>query len=122
MADYLPEVYKHFQRRFAPVKEAFDALGAAEHELYERRCNEAAADLAATVRPGDVVLLHDPQTAGMVPRLAGLGMAVGLDHRGETLAQLVHEGVQLLVGGAARDERHRTARESGTFHCQGTRP
>jgi hypothetical protein len=32
MTDYLPEVYKHFQCRFLTVKEAFDALGAAEHD------------------------------------------------------------------------------------------
>ena len=31
MTDYLPEVYQHFERRFPAVKEAFDALGAAEH-------------------------------------------------------------------------------------------
>jgi 4-carboxymuconolactone decarboxylase len=32
MTDYLPEVYQHFQRHFPKVKEAFDALGAAEHD------------------------------------------------------------------------------------------
>ena len=32
MTDYLPEVFQQFQRRFPGVKEAFDALGAAEHE------------------------------------------------------------------------------------------
>ena len=32
MTDYLPEVYQHFQRRFPAVKDAFDSLGAAEHE------------------------------------------------------------------------------------------
>jgi 4-carboxymuconolactone decarboxylase len=32
MTDYLPEVYQHFQRRFPMVKEAFDSLGAAEHD------------------------------------------------------------------------------------------
>jgi 4-carboxymuconolactone decarboxylase len=32
MTDYLPEVYQHFSDRFPAVKEAFDALGAAEHE------------------------------------------------------------------------------------------
>ena len=31
MTDYLPEVYQNFERRFPAVKEAFDALGAAEH-------------------------------------------------------------------------------------------
>ena len=32
MTDYLPEIYQHFERRYPMVKEAFDALGAAEHE------------------------------------------------------------------------------------------
>ena len=32
MTDYLPEVYQQFGRRFPEVKEAFDSLGAAEHE------------------------------------------------------------------------------------------
>ena len=32
MTDYLPEIYQHFERRYPTVKEAFDALGAAEHE------------------------------------------------------------------------------------------
>ena len=32
MTDYLPEIYQHFERRYPAVKEAFDALGAAEHE------------------------------------------------------------------------------------------
>ena len=32
MTDYLPEVFQQFERRFPGVKEAFDALGGAEHE------------------------------------------------------------------------------------------
>jgi 4-carboxymuconolactone decarboxylase len=32
MMDYLPEVYQQFERRYPTVKEAFDALGAAEHD------------------------------------------------------------------------------------------
>ena len=32
MTDYLPEVYQQFEPRYSRVKEAFDALGAAEHE------------------------------------------------------------------------------------------
>jgi 4-carboxymuconolactone decarboxylase len=32
MTDYLPEVYQHFLGRFPEIKEAFDSLGAAEHE------------------------------------------------------------------------------------------
>jgi 4-carboxymuconolactone decarboxylase len=32
MTDYLPEVYQQFSSRFPAVKEAFDILGAAEHD------------------------------------------------------------------------------------------
>jgi len=32
LTDYLPGVHKRFEHRFPAVKEAFDALGAAEHE------------------------------------------------------------------------------------------
>jgi len=32
--------------------------------------------LARRVRPGDVVLLHDPQTAGLIPRMLDTGASV----------------------------------------------
>ncbi|HVF02750.1 MAG TPA: carboxymuconolactone decarboxylase family protein [Rubrobacteraceae bacterium] len=32
MPDYLPEVFQQFRRRYPRVKEAFDAMGAAEHQ------------------------------------------------------------------------------------------
>jgi trehalose synthase len=32
-----------------------------------------AVELAARIRPGDVVLLHDPQTAGLAAPLADAG-------------------------------------------------
>jgi hypothetical protein len=32
MTEYLPEVYQQFERRYPALKEAFDALGAAEHD------------------------------------------------------------------------------------------
>ena len=44
-------------------------LGESEREAYERRCAANAANLLEMVRPGDVVILHDPQTAGMLPAL-----------------------------------------------------
>src|SRR3954453_15766436 len=51
-------------------------LGEAErrHDLEVSRANLAAA--ADLVRPGDIVLLHDPQTAGMVTGLRDLGGTV----------------------------------------------
>ena len=51
-------------------------LGAHEREVYEACSARNAEELAARLRPGDVVLLHDPQTAGMVPRLCEAGVRV----------------------------------------------
>ncbi len=47
-----------------------------EREVYEACCARNAEELAPRVRPGDVVVLHDPQTAGMVPRLLETGARV----------------------------------------------
>ena len=44
-------------------------LGDAERNAYERRCAANAAALIEMLRPGDVVILHDPQTAGMLPAI-----------------------------------------------------
>jgi trehalose synthase len=58
-------------------------LGAAERRTYEATLRGNAAELATTVRPGDVVLLHDPQTAGLAAaaRQAG-GIVVWRCHVG----------------------------------------
>ncbi len=49
-------------------------LGSAERRAYDRVLAGAAADLRASFRPGDVAVLHDPQTLGLAPllRLAGV--------------------------------------------------
>src|SRR3954451_11903890 len=44
-------------------------LGPEERAIYEACAHHNAAALADLVRPGDVVLLHDPQTAGLVEPL-----------------------------------------------------
>ena len=51
-------------------------LGDEERAIYERRCAENAEMLADRIQSDDVVLLHDPQTAGMVPRLVELDVPV----------------------------------------------
>jgi trehalose synthase len=43
---------------------------------YERETERAAAELLPVVRPGDVALLHDPQTAGLVQPLCDAGLTV----------------------------------------------
>jgi trehalose synthase len=51
-------------------------LGPAERAHYEAITDGGAAELADAVNPGDVVILHDPQTAGMAPRLRDAGAHV----------------------------------------------
>jgi len=51
-------------------------LGAAERTLYDEVLRDNAEELLALVRPGDVVLLHDPQTVGLAPALAEVGAHV----------------------------------------------
>jgi trehalose synthase len=45
-------------------------------EVYESVARTAGEELADRIVPGDVVLLHDPQTAGMIPVLKQLGVPV----------------------------------------------
>jgi trehalose synthase len=47
-----------------------------DREVYERWCESSAERLASRVGPRDIVLLHDPQTAGMVPRMLVTGVPV----------------------------------------------
>ena len=51
-------------------------LGQAEHDAYLQTLADEAAELARLVRPGDVVFLHDPQTAGLVHALRGRGVLI----------------------------------------------
>jgi trehalose synthase len=48
-------------------------LGARERAVYESVTSAAALALAPMIRPGDLVLLHDPQTAGMTEALRATG-------------------------------------------------
>jgi len=49
-------------------------LGEEEWVLYEEALRASAAQLARLIQPGDVVYLHDPQTAGLVPAVRELGV------------------------------------------------
>jgi len=51
-------------------------LGAAEAHHYTQMLTANAAELLGRIAPGDVVLLHDPQTAGLVGPLARAGARV----------------------------------------------
>jgi trehalose synthase len=52
------------------------SLGQAEREAYEATLSANAGDLANAVVPEDVVFLHDPQTAGLVPTMRAAGARV----------------------------------------------
>ena len=45
-------------------------------EIYARASEQAAAGLSRQVAPGDVIYLHDPQPAGLVPAMKEAGLAV----------------------------------------------
>ena len=57
-------------------------LDDAAHATYEETLHANAQELLALVQPGDVVLLHDPQTAGLAPpRQARCARGVALPRR-----------------------------------------
>jgi len=51
-------------------------LGEEQRAAYEGSCTGNAELMAQRIRPEDVVLLHDPQTAGMIPRLLDTGAPI----------------------------------------------
>ena len=51
-------------------------LGAAEHAVVAETLRSDLADMASLVGPSDFVILHDPQTAGMVGQLRETGAKV----------------------------------------------
>jgi trehalose synthase len=61
-------------------------LGSAERKVYERTLLEAADELVELVRDGDIVYIHDPQPAGLIPHVKSAGTKivwrchVGVDH------------------------------------------
>jgi len=84
------------------------ALGEHERAVYERRCTANAELMAARVGPQDVVLLHDPQTAGMIPRLLATGAPViwrahvGIDPPND----LAREAWRFLIGYVERADAY----------------
>lgn len=74
-------------------------LGDAERAVYERTLDAPGRELASLVSPGDLVLLHDPQTAGLAPALAGSGAhIVWRSHVGTSLPNDVgHLAVRFLL-------------------------
>jgi trehalose synthase len=73
-------------------------LGTRERHIYERAIARERPVIETRVRPGDVVVLHDPQTAALAPGLAAMGAVVvwrchiGVDDPGP----LAREGWEFL--------------------------
>jgi trehalose synthase len=59
-------------------------LGPEERSYYEKTLDANVDAIASCVKPGDVVILHDPQTAGLAPALS---------QRGVTLVWRCHVGI-----------------------------
>jgi trehalose synthase len=74
-------------------------LGRAEQEVYREVTHENAEQLVAIVRPGDIVILHDPQTAGLVMRLKQReAVVLWRSHVGaETPNERVHQAWEFLA-------------------------
>ena len=71
MTDYLPNVYQKFEHRYPVVKEAFDALGAAEHDagpLGEKERRLVKLGIAVGAESEGAVRSH-------VRKLLGVGVA-----------------------------------------------
>ena len=51
-------------------------LGEAERAIYEAELAPNGTDFCALLDPGDLVILHDPQTAGLIPLVRAAGIPV----------------------------------------------
>ena len=51
-------------------------LGPRERDAYERTITRNSPGVLAAIQPGDVVIVHDPQPAGLVPAIAEFGVPV----------------------------------------------
>ena len=66
-----------------------EPVGSADARYYEQVLAANADELLTQVRPGDIVILHDPQTAGLTGALARAGVRVlwrchiGIDHQND---------------------------------------
>jgi trehalose synthase len=70
------EVTKRIHNRLHGSEGDGGPLDERARRIYEDVLAENASGFAGRVRPGDVVIVHDPQPAGLIRTLAGLGAAV----------------------------------------------
>jgi trehalose synthase len=85
------DVTKRLHNRLHGAEGDGRPLDGAARATYERALSAEGDALAGAIRPGDVVILHDPQTAGLVDRLRDAGAHViwrchiGLDEPNDTV-------------------------------------
>ncbi|MFN8161138.1 MAG: glycosyltransferase [Solirubrobacterales bacterium] len=75
-------------------------LGPRQRRAYEKGLRRAGGELAGVVRPGDVALLHDPQTLGLIePMLEAGARVVWRCHVGvDSPNELVRRAWEFLIG------------------------
>jgi trehalose synthase len=79
VADAVPEFFAITKRIYFKIygtDRDTEPFSAAERALYARVTGEHADGVARYVRPGDLVVLHDPQTLGMAAPLRAAGAVV----------------------------------------------
>jgi Trehalose synthase, N-terminal domain len=70
-------VTKRLHNRLHGFKGDGGPLGRAEHDVYEHTLAGRAVEPVPLLRPSDVVILHDPQTAGLVDAVRAAGATGG---------------------------------------------
>ncbi len=69
------------------------SLAEQEHSIYEEVAEQGTPGLLEALKPGDIVVLHDPQTLGLAPALRGNGIHViwrchiGVDEANDATAE-----------------------------------
>jgi trehalose synthase len=74
-ADFF-RVTKRIHNRLHGVDGDGGPLGDEEHAIYDAVARANAAELAKLIMPGDIVLLHDPQTGGLTQPMLDAGALV----------------------------------------------
>ncbi|MFJ2766873.1 glycosyltransferase [Streptomyces sp. NPDC087300] len=69
-------VTKRLHHRLHGYRDPHGALGADERRIYADATGRWGGEVLAHVAPGDLCVLHDPQTIGLAPALAAAGLKV----------------------------------------------
>jgi trehalose synthase len=83
------EVTKRLHNRLHESPGDGGPLGRAEHRIYQEGLIDAADELTGRVSKGDIVYIHDPQPAGLVPHVASSEVRIvwrchiGIDRPGD---------------------------------------